>query len=107
MFSLLAPRIGLDACLGFHLSDQQAIGVAVIACVGQDVLGTQPVKQRGSQRRITALAGCDDQTQQSAVFVDGRVQLGGQSATGSAQATPGIGVVFFSSRRRRPVEAVG
>lgn len=25
MFPLLAPRVGLDACLGFHPADQQAV----------------------------------------------------------------------------------
>ena len=81
--------------------------VAVVGGIGEHMLGPQSVQQRRGLRGVAALAGRNDHPTQPAVLAHAGVELSRQPAAGSAQAASRVGVFFFSSGKRQPVEAVG
>ena len=69
--------------------------------------GVQVIEQRRGLRRVTAWTRREQQTQQTASLIHGHMPLRGQPATRPAQASTRVGVLFFSPRNRRPIDAAG
>ena len=64
-----------------HQLDQSA---AVITSVGYDGAGRQGVEEERCSGLVGGLSGCDQQPDRQAILIDDGVDLGAQSATGTA-----------------------
>ena len=75
-----------DDGLGALAGDEFAQGVAVIGLVSDHVVGLEALKQGGRLRGIAALTRGEDNAHRAPPTVDGEVDLGGQSSSGSPQS---------------------
>ncbi len=66
--------------------NQRAQGVRIISFVSQDPAGRQSFEQGRCERRVTTLTGREDEAQGSAKSVDGHMDLGCQSSSGTPQS---------------------
>lgn len=81
-----AGRIAGDDGFSSHAGDQRAQGIGSIRLVGQNPSRRQTFKQGRSERRIATLAGGQDEFQRAAQRVDGDVDLGRQTTSGTPQS---------------------
>ena len=81
-----AGRIAWDHCFSAHIGDQGSQSIGIIGLVSQDPTGRQAFQQGRSKRRVATLTRCQDQLEGSAQPIDGDVDLGGQSTSGTPQS---------------------
>ena len=74
---------------------------------GADFTRLKTLQPRLSQQSIAALAGREAERDPSSGLARHRMHLGGQSSATTAEATPLVGRLFFSSAVRRLLEATG
>lgn len=69
-----------------NVGDDGAQGVAVIGLIGKNAFGPEPFEQGRRLGDIAALTGRQDQAQRASATVDGHMDLGGQSTSGTPQS---------------------
>ena len=107
---LLAGRVGANTNSGFQLPGLLPDRVTVVGGIRDDMAdgaGDNLVQQHLGLRSIAPLTSRQDQMQQLPTSTHGRVQFGGQSSSAASQATPGVGIFFFSVGLSRPVDETG
>ena len=94
-FFAFAGRVGSDAGLAVLVDDLLSNRIAVVSRIRNDMLHIQGFEQHRSLRRITPLPSGQHQATQLAFPIDRGMQLRGQPTSGSPEASPRVGLLFF------------
>lgn len=81
-----AGWIAGDDGLGTLAGNEFAQRIAVISFVGDHMIGAEAFEESGCLRGIAVLAWGEDDAHRTPTAIDGEVDLGGQSSSGSPQS---------------------